>query len=177
MAAQSPKCFIIRTENIKLHSWTLIILIIIIIFLQKSQIRLNIRIWISSWKVMKVVTPVWLIIPFYIMCFTVHIISEIVNSVVEINSCVLMTEGDDWLDRSPCGWLPPPSLPWGGRPWLQLAAGCSTVLKTCWTDNTCGRNTALLKRWAHKRYDGFENSARINVEHKAYCFCVITIEN
>lgn len=47
MAAQSPKCFIIRTENIKLHSWTLIILIIIIILLQKSQIQLNIRMYIK----------------------------------------------------------------------------------------------------------------------------------
>lgn len=48
-----------------------------------------------------------------------------------------MIGADDWLDRSPCGWLPPPSLPWGGRPWLQSAAGCWKVLRTWWTDNTC----------------------------------------
>lgn len=48
-----------------------------------------------------------------------------------------MIGADDWLDRSPCGWLPPPSLPWGGRPWLQSAAGCWKVPRTWWTDNTC----------------------------------------
>lgn len=50
MAAQSPKCFIIRTENIKLHSWTLIILIIIIIFcrLSKSGEYKNVNIKLKS---------------------------------------------------------------------------------------------------------------------------------
>lgn len=57
---------------------------------------------------------------------------------------------DDRLDRSPCGWLPPPSLPWGGQPWLRLAAGCWTVPRTCWTDNICKqKKCASLKHSVH----------------------------
>lgn len=67
---------------------------------------------------------------------------------MEVNSWFVVNEGDHWLDRSPCGWLPPPSLPWGGRPWLLLAAGCWTVLKTWWTDNTCEQNMVLSILWS-----------------------------
>lgn len=50
----------------------------------------------------------------------------------------------DWLDRSPCGWLPPPSPPWGGRPWLRLAAGCWTAPRTWWTGRTCEHQSNLF---------------------------------
>lgn len=47
----------------------------------------------------------------------------------------------DWLDRSPCGWQPPPSPPWGGRPLLPSTADCSTVPRIWWTGSTCERPT------------------------------------